>query len=292
VVISIISILIAITFPFLGSMIGTSSVQVAENSVSSAAAGARTYATRSVGFYKARAGGSTSADDGDGYSGAAVLVTPNHELRLVQNDEDAVDDATGDYLELTNYNGYTPIDEVDQIRLPSGLVVLGIIRNDTNAYYGSGQITLLPPPFAIAFNNKGSMQTNFRITSGNADGFLIYDADRDGNYAATTTDDRSSFGGTFADFLRGGDEPPANDGFSPLPWEWIEPVAGMLIYDPDAAPANVLALFNPDDNPSSDPIIGTNAETILDWAADSGTPARVIFFNRYTGINIARSVEQ
>lgn len=282
VVISILALLVGLSFPFLRQMVTSTSEQMAAGSLSNAVSAARAYSTRFKPFLDVEESTlRTSADDGDGYSGAAVIVTPANELRIVENDEVATDNL-GNRLELPPNNtvpirnGYRHIDELDDLRLPGRVAALGIQR------IASDQIQLLPPPFAISFNRRGSMVVRDNTAGLTAtqlanlsrqrrsDGFVYYDADGDGEYDVTVDrDSPRGPGGTpfvpgvtgLTDFARGvapviDDEGPMN-GRLEMPWERYEPVIGVVIFVPDNVPADVLAdNANPDntlDNLPYDP---------------------------------------
>ena len=148
VVLSIASLLVAISFPFLRQMVRSSSETMAADSISNAVSAARAFSTRYKPFTDTLNNGKSSEDDGDGYSGAAVIVTPAGELRIVENFELATDQF-GNRMELpsgTNFirNGYAHIEDVDALRMPGRAVALGIRRT------GAPELDLLPAPFAIS----------------------------------------------------------------------------------------------------------------------------------------------
>ncbi|MEM1107127.1 MAG: prepilin-type N-terminal cleavage/methylation domain-containing protein [Planctomycetota bacterium] len=321
VVISILALLVGLSFPFLRQMVSSTSEQMAAGSLSNAVSAARAYSTRFKPFLDVEQRTlKTSADDGDGYSGAAVIVTPANELRIVENDEVATDNA-GNRLELPPNNtvpirnGYRHIDELDDLRLPGRVAALGIRRTGVN------EIELLPPPFAISFNRRGSMVVRDNDLAGTStqllsrqrrsDGFVYYDADGDGEYDVTVDrDSPRGPGGTafvpgvngLTDFARGvapviDEEGPMN-GRLEMPWERYEPVIGVVIFVPDNVPADILAdNANPNntlDNLPYDPdriepyIIDTrNDGNLLQWASEPGQGV-VVFFNRHTGADLNR----
>ena len=314
--IAIISILAALSVPFLAGTIRSSSQTMAINSIESTATAARNYATRYIRFSTPDALGRTSDRHGDGYSGAAVIVTPANELRLAENDELASDPLDirldppnpNDTNNPLVFNGYKPIDGVSDLSLPRGLTILGLVRTDAN------ELVLLPPPFAISFNNNGELVSRVAGSglSNNdlerlqrlrrADGFVYYDSDGDGEFDINS--DRETFvnaGGTLLDFRRdsapiiplsGSDpeaEPMANR--RELPFEKLETVVAVVVIPTDRIPAEFYGTgaddFDPD-RPGGIEIDTSNTiENLLSWASQDGN-GEVIFFNRSSGERIDR----
>ncbi|MEM1444627.1 MAG: prepilin-type N-terminal cleavage/methylation domain-containing protein [Planctomycetota bacterium] len=359
VVISIITLLVVLSFPYIRGMLRSSSEQMAANSISNAVQAARAYSTRYRPFI-APFQGRTSEDDGDGYSGAAVIVTSANELRVSENDELA--ENNGIRLEVPGFgsaifNGYKPIGDLDDLLLPRNVAVLGIRRTAAN------EIELLPPPFAVAFSRRGELMTQSadlsNASSGagaiarsvrRSDGFVYYDGNGDGNWGLQVTAgddwdrvwaDRDSFadnaGRTLEPYRRGGeagkvefDDLPNDvqnaassgnpdvqslytdrgfmEGRWKLPFEKLEPVVGIAVFQPDRVPgrflinsddeadinadlpANEIQQFHPqrarrilielDNNPDDD-------DNLLAWLTSSGG-GEVLFFNRRTGAELRR----
>ncbi|MEL7087129.1 MAG: prepilin-type N-terminal cleavage/methylation domain-containing protein [Planctomycetota bacterium] len=305
VVISIASLLVGISFPFLRQMVRSSSETLAADSLSNAVAAARAFSTRYKPFTDQLPNGKSAEDDGDGYSGTAVIVTPANELRIVENDEKALDSG-GNRLELppgTQFirNGYKHIEGLDDLRVPGRAVVLGIRR------IGATQIQLLPPPFAISFNRRGGMVVRDALSvpglsGGNkrSDGLVYYDGDGDGVFENR---DRSSpehpdiANPALSDFARGA-APRITlsgemEGRRVIPFERLEPVIGVVIFAPDNVPNNVVADTTGTGSPY-DPdrfdayVIDTNEpNNLLEWASEPGAGV-VMFFNRNTGADMNR----
>ncbi len=338
VVIAIISLLVGLSFTYVRGMLRSSQEQMAANSISNAVQAARAYATRYVPFVDSFQG-RTSETNGDGYSGAAVIFTPANELRISENDE-AAEESGGRRLELPPlgtaiYNGYRPIQDLDDLLLPKGVSVLGLVRT------GEDTIELLPPPFAVSFSRRGDLITqavdpseittlrNFR----RADGFVYYDGDGDGVW--DTSNDRDDFvnngdddgNQTLDAYRRGGAENITPDDFRTrtlsipenrdpeargfmegrrkLPFEKIEPVVGIVIFQTDRVPAR-FSIFS--DDPADVNADGTGPnntdqfhpqraagitidltedDNLLAWAASSAG-GTVLFFNRRTGAELRR----
>ncbi|MEM8493971.1 MAG: prepilin-type N-terminal cleavage/methylation domain-containing protein [Planctomycetota bacterium] len=342
VVISIISLLVGLSFPYIRGMLRSSSEQMAANSISNAVQAARAYSTRYRPFISPFQG-RTSEDDGDGYSGAAVIITPANELRVSENDELA--ENNGIRLEVPGFssaifNGYKPINDLDDLLLPRSVAVLGIRRVNATT------LELLPPPFAVAFSRRGELmtQTDFFSTTTSetnlravrrSDGYVYYDGDGDGDWDVSR--DRDAFLGeneTLEGFRRGGEEGKVEfndlpsdvraaasatdsglydergfmEGRWKLPFEKLEPVVGIAVFQPDRVPsrfliesddeadvnadlaANEIQQFHPqrvrrilievDDSPEDD-------DNLLEWLASSAG-GEVLFFNRRTGAELRR----
>ncbi|MEM9296110.1 MAG: prepilin-type N-terminal cleavage/methylation domain-containing protein, partial [Planctomycetota bacterium] len=236
VVVAIIAITAAISFGFIGSLASSSRVTTTVNRINGALSVARSYATaaREAESYNGTSGVLSVRDDGDGYSGAAVLITPSNEIRLIQNVVFAADGANPPVpLELYGpglvYNGYdfigspdplalpVPGDtaskrrqpEVDDARFPDGVAVFGITMGEPGSA-DARDFVLLPPPFAIRFDTLGRIglvedytlsptTTTFANDKAQQKRFLYYDGDRDGVYDVNL--DRSNTGG----YHEGGD---------------------------------------------------------------------------------------
>ncbi len=337
VVVSIIGFLVALSFPFIRGMLRSSQEQMAANSISNGIQAARAYATRYKPFTDSFQG-RTAEDDGDGYSGAALIVTPANELRVVENDERA--EYNGRRLELPGfgaviYNGYRPIEGLDDLLLPRGVSVLGMVRTDTD------EITLLPPPFAVAFSRRGELMTQANdpnASSANAeanlgalrraDGFVYFDGDGDGNWE--TNHSRRWYyttqNGTLDDYRRGVAEQITIDDFAggtaaaeadddegrgfmegrlKMPFEKIEPVIGIVVFQTDRVPVKYSIEADDDDTAAINsngtsakgkfhpgrvaPIVidTTDDDNLLRWVAQVGG-GEVLFFNRRTGADLRR----
>ncbi|MEM6458921.1 MAG: prepilin-type N-terminal cleavage/methylation domain-containing protein [Planctomycetota bacterium] len=308
VVISIVGLLVATSFPFLRQMVRSSSETMAADGVSNAVSAARALATRYKPFTDTINNGKSAEDDGDGYSGAAVIVTPANELRIVENYEQAVDQL-GNRMELPPTgtlirNGYVHVEGIDDLRVSGRAALLGIRRTGTN------EIELLPPPFAISFNRRGGLVVRDTRVSGaistagkRSDGFVYYDGNGDGRF--DTGSDRGSAAGVALTGFARGNAPRITragdmEGRREIPFEQLEPVVGVVIFSPNDLPGNIVA---DNDNPDAglrdqpyDPeraeayVIDTNDTTnrnLLEWASEPGQGV-VMFFNRNTGADMNR----
>ncbi|MEM9881362.1 MAG: prepilin-type N-terminal cleavage/methylation domain-containing protein [Planctomycetota bacterium] len=301
VVISIVALLVTTSFPFLRQMVRSSSETMAADGVSNAVSAARALATRYKPFTDTINNGKSAEDDGDGYSGAAVIVTPANELRIVENYEQATDQS-GNRMELppaTDFirNGYVHIEGIDDLRVSGRAALLGIRRT------GANEIELLPPPFAISFNRRGGLVVRDTGISGlgggnkRSDGFVYYDGDGNGRFN-TNRDRGNAAGVNLTDFARGtapritraGDM----EGRREVPFEVLEPVVGVVIFSPNDLPGDVLAdnvsdlPYDPDQTAAY--VIDTSNtvdKNLLKWASEPGRGV-VMFFNRSTGADMNR----
>ena len=321
VVISLLALLLTITFPFLNNTLQNTAVSNAQGQVSNALSAARVYATRSVPFVAARQINNTlrTADDnGDGYSGAIALFAPDNTIRILQNDQNAYDpsnlSSSGGWLELSvpPLNGYAPIPDLEDVSYPSRVQMLGIVRVGDGPY----EVRLVPPPFAIRFSNEGTIaqgqddnDPRVLFTGSPADwDRLVYvsatgDTDTIGTgqraipvteydvrdfrpTTANTTFDIDRFG------YRGSER--MEDGRVQLPFGVVETVSGVLVLEPERVPAQ----FDHPDGTNDvdlefsrdriDAYSVAQSGALLNWAAANSTYARVLLFNRYTGQDLTR----
>lgn len=330
VVISIIGIIVSISFPFLKSSLQSTAVNAAAGQVSNSLSAARVYATRNKAFVSAKRVGTSlrsAQDNGDGYSGTIVLFGPDNSLRVMENHQNAYDGdltSSAGWLELQvpPLNGYLPVADLEDIRYPGRVRMLGIIRTGSGDY----DIRLVPPPFAIRFSADGTIGqgTNDNFTppaahpSPTPDTWdrIVYVSPRagtppTGSAAADLTDvvydistNRSN--ADDAEAGRGGTQiNPAlfgreggdlmDDGRVALPFGAIETVSGVLVLEPERVPQ---AFNHPDGitgsvmldyQPNDLDVYGIDkSAALLAWAADNATYARILLFNRYTGQDLTR----
>jgi prepilin-type N-terminal cleavage/methylation domain-containing protein len=323
VVISLLGLLVAISFPFLATTLQSTAVNAAQGQVSNALSAARVYATRQRPFVAARQVNNTlrTADDnGDGFSGAIALFAPDNSIRILENDQNAYDPAlasSAGWLELQvpPLNGYTPIEGFEDISYPSRVQALGIVRTGNGPY----DVQLIPPPFAIRVSSDGTLAQGHddtgdpwatpdnwdRLVYVSPDGREVSIGNRAANEIVTTQYDvelnRDSFGNTLdLDEYGYRGELRMDDGRVALPIGVVETVSGVLLIEPERVPAQVAipATFaaygglNPaDTNFSRDRF---NAYTpdesvaLMHWASENGSYARILLFNRYTGQDLTR----
>lgn len=312
VVISIIALLSAISFPFLKNSLQSTAVNASAGQVSNSLSAARVYATRDLPFISAKRVGSTlrtAQDNGDGYSGTIVLFGPDNSLRIMANDQNAYDaglTTSAGWLELQvpPLNGYTPVPDFEDIRYPGRVQMLGIVRTGNGPY----DIQLLPPPFAIRFAADGTIAQGADDGSGVAWDRVVY-VSPTGNIRTigtgatqiVTTDydvsrTRNNFGPTSIDpgiYGRDGDL-LMPDGRIQLPFGSVETVSGVLVLEPERVPVEYefpgggAAAPTDYDRERADPYTTDASARLLHWASDNGTYARILLFNPYTGQDLTR----
>lgn len=219
VAISIIILIIGITFPVISSIQNGSRIEAGLNTVGMSADVARQWVAPS-----AWEDDVANQVDGERYSGSAALYCPTGEIRIVVNFRNAKDGAL--YLEevAPEQNGYWDLSGVDYISIPDGVGVAGIQRTGP----GNNDVRFLAPPFAIAFNEHGQM------SMGDANGRIYYDKDGDFNFNRNNTRpggyDPSNWDGEDGAQNAEVDEDTL---VRELPFEAIECVPGVVIYDLD-----------------------------------------------------------
>lgn len=312
VVISLIALVTGFAFPYMRASLRGASVDMAVGQVNNGVAAARVYATRYKPFVVARRTGNalrTAGDTGDGYSGSIALFAQDGTIRVLENDENAAT-PTGAWMEFLAppRNGYSPIEDLEDMTTPGRSFLLGIVR------VGSGpeDIRLIPPPFAIRFSREGvlvqgeatsdpgrpawaryiyvggSGATNTAGSGQNKVTANIYRTTvwRSSNSVKDGNPDIPGKQLEVADYGRRGDA-TLSDGRVQVPFDQIETVSGVLVVDPEKVPAEwdgTTTNFNRD---TLDIYTTSQSAAILKWAATS--PAgRVLFFNRYTGQDLTR----
>lgn len=278
VVVSIIVLLMAVTFPVISSVTRSTRRAAAVNSVGVAVSAARSYAMREIGFGRSIGDNPLEQEAGDGYSGSAALFTPAGEIRIVENFDEAVNGSNAS-LELAGQNGYQDIPEVEYVRLPRGTGVVGITR-------GTGGLELLPPPFAIRFNEHGHLMV---ASVSNDDMAICYDSNFNGQITTTVgrpndydVDDWDPDTAAYAaarddsDPDKPGIDTGTADGTDKqrMAFERIEPVMGVMVYSKQAFLDAEL-----DWAASSDADIATWLAGITDGKDNS----RTLIVSRYTG---------
>lgn len=258
--ISVVILLIGITYPFLSALTSGSRVQAGLNTAGMASDVARQWVQA-----KSWANdGSTTAPTLERYSGTAALFCPTNEIRIVLNDRNAqASSGSPPYLEDrgTDVNGYKDLAEVDYIRIPDGVGIAGIYRD------ASG-VRFIAPPFAIAFNELG--QLNY----GDNNGYIYYDGNDVNNYEIGSTR-----GAGYDPFQwRGRDgatnaTPMSGSLKKQLPFEAIECVPGIVVFSLD------------DFDDANLSFAGGGAATLASaegqWLKENG---EIIFFSPHTGV--------
>ncbi len=217
-VLSIAAILIGLSLPMLGAMRRDAGRAAAVSAVSAATNAAHIYNDRLQPTDK-DAAGFPPYPIGANHSGTAALFTPSGKIRLVVNDQGAsrVPGSTdpADYLEPSE-NGYRDIGDLDYVTIPSGGAVAGVIRT------GSG-LEMVPPPFAVGFTSAGHLAMDGRA--------VVYDANYDGAYNSANSRPSNYDPDAWNGRLSGGPALDATTGRYPLPFEHIETVTAVLVYD-------------------------------------------------------------
>lgn len=266
VVISIIAIVLAVSFPMIGAMTRDSNTSTGVNAISVAIPSARRYATKNTVFSNDLDPATPITEQGL-YSGAAAIFTPANEIRLVKNTEQAFSSelfSTFGYRYLESYsqayaaqgaglpkrelNGFQDVG-IDYLILPEDTGVAGINRVSGEKPYGLSASynmppLLLPPPFAVWYNQSG-----YLVASGwdkatgvqNIYQYVYYDGNYDGDFDALETRPRSfrhqasGLGPPYDDYNpNSGDFDLTNwndkDNKYMLPFEALEAVVGVFVY--------------------------------------------------------------
>lgn len=286
VVMGIMVMILAIAVPSMSSLFNSGRVDGAIDTITVAAASARSYAVSVPRFFDADP--ITVPEEGS-YSGAAALFTPANEIRLIHNVATARD-GNGWPLEIKDpnspfgykpqRNGYQDIHGRDPISLPSDVGFMGIVRI-------ANAIKYIPPPFAVSFNQNGNLVTfSDPVTVPAARDFVRFLVYYDGDYSGDYNVDLDREDGTYlpdewdpqSDQYTPGtasDRPGIDEDFDMhrLPFEAIETVVGVYVYDK----TQLWEAVDADDRklPSYD----TN-DPLGQWLEDN---AVLLMFNRYTG---------
>ncbi|MEM1213385.1 MAG: hypothetical protein AAGI68_13940 [Planctomycetota bacterium] len=264
-VIFIITIVLGITFPVISAFRDSSKTASGVTTVSTAVDVARAYATNRIQADLRDA--ATPITDAT-FSGTAALFTPAGQVRLVENDQLAVDQF-GANVETGTFEAYADIPNLDFVTLTSGTGIVGVQRFAGGTTVNN--LALLPPPFAIAFNEEGVM-----ITEPNT---IVYDSDGDQVY--NTGIQRVSLGSyTPADWDRDAQDVqtlPNGDIKRELPFELIEVVTAVIVFDLDA----FYDEFGRGAWSPTDTATGPSGLTRNQWIRDNGRP---LIFSRTTGV--------
>lgn len=259
VVVAIIAIVLAISFPMIGAMRRDSSASTGINTISVAIPSTRRYATDNKTFSNDLDPTTADAELGI-FSGAAAIFTPAGEIRITRNIERATSGT--DYLERhgprfgvnqgpglpkRELNGFNDID-VDYLMLPSDTGVAGINRvsggiNDGRTAADDAPPLLLPPPFAVWYNQSGYLVATGWDLIGNHHNeyqYVYYDGNYDGDYeaagsfrkdTATNPYNPDEFNPNAVDFDSNNWD-DAEEKYE-LPFEALEAVVGVYIYSRD-----------------------------------------------------------
>ncbi len=271
-VISVMAILLAITFPLYNSIERSNREGAGVNTLNVALTAIRAYSSRT------RAGIDLGGGTTGNYSGTALIFTPSGEMRLTENTQ-FCKDAGGGWLEPTR-NGYTDIPDRPAIALPKGAGFVGIKRNGS----GADDLILIAPPFAIRFDERGKLIAGANVSSPD-DRVVFYDGNYNGQYAVSSTRVANY---DPADWI---EAPPLGNGTADaltawwnvsaqkyrLPFEVLEAVPAVIVFNQ----------FDFEDAGFNLKATGTNGNLssgAKDYILKRG---RIVYFSRYTG-NVIR----
>ena len=255
------------------------------NTVTAAAAAARSFADRDIPHL-----GAAGVIPGATYDGTAILFTPSGELRLIENNQTAKN-TTGGWLE-PGLDGFVDIAGRDYIKMPTASGVVGIARRDNG---GSGQLVLLAPPFAIRFDRNGQlMAADLDVSPGGSRAnWVHYDGSYDtgGEIDPASDRDNPAFGPATYDpetWIRGSGNYDRAVAYEPaagkhrLPFDAIESVIGVIVYsrndflkaEPPDPQRQLAARYVHTEG------TGSMLDPTAAWLLKNG---KVFFFNRFTG---------
>ena len=319
VVVSIMAIVLALSFPMIASMKRESSASAGVNTITVAIPSARRYATSGITFPN-DLDNVTPGDQAGMYSGAAAIFTPSGEIRLVSQKNSAgasstdfisgsrflerhgpswLKDQSGAGLPQRELNGFTDL-AIDYVLLPSDTGVAGINRvagGPLTTASSTGPPLLLPPPFAVWFNQNGYLvATGWDPTTtpprANDYQFVYYDGNQDGDIRLVG---RGSTRGSIGSYNPDTYNPDSGD-FDPnnwlavaekyrLPFEKIEAVVGVYVYSRQAfQSANDAWAEGVTDTARAAPpwtdMTATDNDARWEWMRANG---QVIMFSRQTG---------
>lgn len=273
IVISIIVLLLAIATPNLKSLTGSGQVAVGVNALSAAVSSARSFT------------GNTPVFAGGTYDGVAVLVTPQGELRIIEN----VDPTTISGFNVARHP-YKDVVGRPYGYLPRGVGAVGIIRG--GGAIGSGTVKLLSPPFCLRFDRNGEMVVrNTGSTMSSELRAVYYDANGDNAYQVSSSRTSTISGNPYyADayeptspmFVKSNFD-STNQKYRAGDFDNIETVAGVILYNIETfrqvfASISTGSPLAAENNSTTSNTFAANSQG--DWLINNGT---TIYFNRYTG---------
>lgn len=180
VAVSIIALLIGITFPFVSKLQSGSRVSVGVNTLAVATETARRFAIESPAPIE------EPLLDEDAFSGAAAIFCPSGEIRIASNVLNAkYGSGANDYCETNSpatWNAFEDVPDLDYISIPGRVRYLGIVREDASA----DGVRFIDPPFAIRFDSRGSLAIGNSMSQSRsnptANRLVFYDHNHDGFY--------------------------------------------------------------------------------------------------------------
>lgn len=262
VVVALIAFFVTASIPLLLQIDELSRDRSGVNTIGVAVTAARAYSTRNV------------ADDGelgpesDGFSGAAIIFTPQGELRIAQDVQHADTENAGQ-------SAFKDILRTEPIVMPRGQGIVGIGRDDTS-------FRIIPPPFAVRFNARGHMVSSLDTGSRFA---VVYDGDGNGTFdggAVSPDFNPAPFDPEVATDAEIADKFVVEQSkYKICDCDKFPTVVGVLVYSKadfeDAGggfPATAPAFGCKDGD------CGTGKEAVREWMFDNG---HLLFFSRYTG---------
>lgn len=281
VVVSIIALLLGFSVPLVFKLDEMSRDRSGVNTFGVAVTAARAYATRRI----ADVDSIPQAE----YSGAAVLVTPMNQLRIIADLQ--VDEAEKAGWSAYGYDNQTS--RMEAITLPRGVGVVGIVRVD------AANVKLIPPPFVIRFNRHGQLMAEDRTADTNSDiqrnvvyfkvgsAPTVKGATRPADYDPTSWDPDVSISS-----ISGRWNQAATDWN--LPYEAMESVVGVVVYSKADFDDSGGKFYSTSTKAPVAPVqgcilppagCGTLQAGINRWMFENGS---VLFFSRNTG-NILRT---
>ncbi len=291
VVVSLIVLLLGFSVPLVFKIDELSRDRSGVNTFGVAVTAARAYATRRIADLD-------SVPQAE-YSGAAVLVTPMNQLRIIGDLQS--DDAEKKGVSLYGYD--TQTSRMEAISMPRGIGVVGITRVGATAT----QLKMVPPPFVIRFNRHGQLITETRPTVLERAAASVGDENRNVVYIAPdpTKHDTMIFGN-----VAGGSRGKSNYDYTVwdpdittaasgkwsssardwnLPFSALESVIGVIVYSKadfeDAGGKMAVAYTAPAQGYPDNVKPAAADEAISKWMFANGS---VLFFSRNTG-NILRT---
>ncbi len=313
IVISIIAIVSALALPTMNYMGRSNKVRSAVDSIQMAAAVSRAY----VGLKDLGEGTGGVGDDfpGAGYQGTAIIFTPSNKIRFTYHDVTATNRGSQTPLQQTTppKNGFADIEDRDPVKLSSEVGLLGI-GNGRVVLEDAPSPVLLPPPFAVRFDVKGQLVPGVETGREGQPFIVYYDGNYDGLYHVDKTRGDTPRQGTgptipcdpgriyspanwtpgtpeYELCHRDGPFDPGPAGRRPgfnttkrryrLPFESLEAVVGVLVYDKAAFEATDLTLPGYIRLPADE----SQRSDVANWLTEHG---RAVFFNRYSGTIIEK----
>jgi|GEM_PF-2205056 len=277
VVLSIVAMLIGLTFPTLKILQKSGREEAGQNTVSMSVDVARQWVSANAWVND----NSLFPPSNESYTGTAALFCPTGEVRIVYNIRNARDNSNNFLEDLTNpvaKNGYADVFGIDYIVIPNGVGLVGIHRTGAN----TNDVELIAPPFAIAFDGNGSMYF------GDTTRRIYYNGDGSGNF-----DTGTGRTGAYNPDQWTGEKGALNQGYlanagtnptKKLPFDAMECVPGVIIYDKNDY-ASAEGGFG--SKLSSGGAVSLTSDA-GQWLRENGT---TLFFSPSTGIALREEVQ-